>query len=139
MIMGNVVTFNHSKKIIAKTLFLLWMITQICFAQWFWQNPIPSSNGLWGVSFTDVNIGTAVGDAGTILRTTDGGETWVNQSINKISWIGRISFTDANHGTAVGYDVLADSGLILRTTNGGQNWDIQICGTSSSLEGSSPS
>ena len=28
---------------------------------------------LYGVSFTDANTGTAVGGAGTILRTTDGG------------------------------------------------------------------
>jgi hypothetical protein len=29
--------------------------------------------GLWSVSFTDANYGTAVGDSGTILRTTNGG------------------------------------------------------------------
>jgi hypothetical protein len=32
-----------------------------------------TTNGLHGVSFTDANTGTAVGSAGTIVRTTDGG------------------------------------------------------------------
>ena len=35
---------------------------------------------LRGVSFSDANNGAAVGDSGTILRTTDGGNSWVPQS-----------------------------------------------------------
>jgi photosystem II stability/assembly factor-like uncharacterized protein len=58
------------------TLFL----TQFCFAQWFWQNPLPQGNPLSSVYFTDSNTGWAVGDAGTILRTTDGGNRWISQS-----------------------------------------------------------
>jgi hypothetical protein len=33
-------------------------------------------NWLYGVSFTDANTGTVVGDLGTIVRTTNGGVTW---------------------------------------------------------------
>ena len=40
-------------------------------AGWFWQNPLPVGILLRAVSFTDANTGTAVGDAGTILRTTE--------------------------------------------------------------------
>ncbi|MFQ5512269.1 MAG: hypothetical protein ACE5EO_10505 [Candidatus Krumholzibacteriia bacterium] len=40
---------------------------------WFWQNPRPQGNNLLAVSFTDANTGTAVGELGTIVRTTDGG------------------------------------------------------------------
>lgn len=32
-----------------------------------------TTNELWAVSFVDANTGTAVGEGGTILRTTDGG------------------------------------------------------------------
>ena len=40
---------------------------------------------LCGVSFTDANTGTAVGGAGTILRTTNGGVTFIQEeSINEI-------------------------------------------------------
>ena len=49
---------------------------------WFAQSPIPQVNPLNGVSFTDPNTGTAVGEYGTIIRTTDGGahpagRTWI--------------------------------------------------------------
>src|SRR6266849_268151 len=46
---------------------------------WFWQNPLPQGNPLMAVSFVDANTGTAVGEYGTILRTTDGGATWTLQ------------------------------------------------------------
>ena len=35
-----------------------------------------TTNYLNGVSFTDANTGTVVGDNGTILRTTNGGTNW---------------------------------------------------------------
>ena len=47
--------------------------------QWSSQ-PSVTFNYLYGVSFTDANTGTAVGyenPDGTILRTTDGGNTWL--------------------------------------------------------------
>src|SRR4029453_890875 len=39
--------------------------------EWVWQKPLPQGNPLAAVSFTDSNNGTAVGEGGTILRTTD--------------------------------------------------------------------
>jgi hypothetical protein len=66
------------------------------------------------VSFTDANTGTAVGDAGTIVRTTNGGTTWVAQTSGTGSFLFGVSFTDANTGTVVG-----GPGIILRTTDGG--------------------
>jgi photosystem II stability/assembly factor-like uncharacterized protein len=71
---------------------------------------------LVGVSFTDANTGTAVGDSGTILRTTDGGTTWTTQRSDPNQILFGVSFTDANTGTVVGWDV-GDSGIILRTTD----------------------
>ena len=47
---------------------------------WYWQNPLPQGNTLNGVFFTDANTGTAVGDVGTIIRTTNGGTNWTCQS-----------------------------------------------------------
>ena len=91
---------------------------------WFWQNPLPQGNPLYGVSFTDSNNGTTVGSAGTILRTTDGGQNWVTQTSGITQWLYGVSFTDSNNGTAVG-----EGGTILRTTDGGQNWVSQTSGT----------
>jgi photosystem II stability/assembly factor-like uncharacterized protein len=58
--------------------------------------------------------GTAVGADGTILRTTDGGSTWITQTSGTTNYLIGVSFTDAMTGTAVGAD-----GTILRTTTGG--------------------
>ena len=76
---------------------------------------------LYGVSFTDANNGTAVGEAGTILRTTDGGSLiGLVQTSGTTSFLWGVSFTDADNGTAVGSD-----GTIVRTTNGGNTWVSQ--------------
>src|SRR5258707_9438478 len=69
---------------------------------WFWQNPLPQGNPLRAVSFVDANTGTAVGDYGTILRTTDGGATWTLQTSGTTGGLSAVSFVQANTGTAVG-------------------------------------
>ena len=106
-------------------------------AQWITQSPFPTGNNLNAVSFTDPNTGTAVGSNGTILRTSDGGNAWINQSEgsetpdNLVS----VSFTDANNGTAVGLDFESIMGVIIRTTDGGNSWIQQVSGTSNQLNG----
>ena len=51
---------------------------------------------------------------GTIVRTTDAGNTWTIQSSGTSRDLYAVSFTDSNSGTAVG-----GNGTILRTNNGG--------------------
>ena len=89
-----------------------------------------TTGDLFGVSFTDPNNGTAVGTDYTtaiILRTTDGGATWVSQYSGSDVQFSAVSFTDANTGTAVG-----SLGAIVRTTDAGSHldrtnkWDIQF-------------
>jgi len=53
--------------------------------------------------FTDENNGTTVGEGGTILRTTNGGNTWVPQSAeprNTPFW--SFVYPMQNNGTACG-------------------------------------
>jgi len=87
----------------------------------------------FGVSFADVNTGTAVGAQGTIRRTTNGGVTWTGQSSGTLNPLQGVSFTDANTGTAVG--LTTQSGTILRTTNGGGTWVSQSTRIASQLFG----
>jgi photosystem II stability/assembly factor-like uncharacterized protein len=68
------------------------------------------------VYFINVDTGYIAGDV--ILKTTDGGITWVTQ--NSGYDLNSIYFTDANTGFAVGYN-----GTILKTTDGGTNWVAQ--------------
>lgn len=63
----------------------------------------------------------------TILKTTDSGETWSNQTFPG-SELYTIFFNDVNTGYVAG-----ESGKILKTTNGGVNWFSQISSTGSYL------
>ena len=85
-------------------------------SQWHWQNPLPQGNNLRGASFVDANTGTVVGEYGTIVRTTDGGNSWTIQASGTTQTLWAVSFTDANNGTAVGED-----GTIVGTTDGGDS------------------
>ena len=97
-------------------------------ARWVWQNPLPQGNTLYSVSFTSASTGTATGDNGTIVRTTDGGNSWVIQSSGTTNTLYGVSFTDINYGTAVGA-----AGTVVRTTNGGNTWSSQTSGTTNGL------
>jgi len=70
--------------------------------RWVWQNPLPQGNDLRNASFIDANTGTVVGFFGTIVRTTDGGESWVIQTSGTTQNLWGVSFSDANNGTTVG-------------------------------------
>jgi len=113
------------------SLILFLSTSNFVFAQpsgWYWQNPLPQGNTLHCVMFVSLNIGWAVGENGTILRTTNGGTTWTLQTSGTTSILSGVSFTDSDNGIAVGGD-----GTILRTTNGGIDWNIQLSGTTENL------
>jgi photosystem II stability/assembly factor-like uncharacterized protein len=88
-----------------------------------------SSYKLRSVFFTDSWTGYAVGHYGRILKTTNGGNVW----INKFSGDTTISFTSVyfpttDTGYAVGFP-----GVVYKTTNGGNDWSSQVSGTSTGL------
>ena len=62
------------------------------------------------ICFTDVSDGWAVGDDGTILRTRDGGKTWldvaspVTKRLEKIIFVGGRGFAVGFGGTLLAYD-----------------------------------
>jgi photosystem II stability/assembly factor-like uncharacterized protein len=85
-------------------------------AQWFWQNPLPQGNTLLAIASHGEDNITAVGHYGTVLRTTNGGETWIWQSIGTRN-LSDIYFTNSAIGIAVG-----EFGTIVKTTNGGETW-----------------
>ena len=79
----------------------------------------------------DIGSRTAVGDLGTILRTTDGGATWKAESRTaSFDNLAAVFFSDSKKGTVVGAN-----GTILRTTDGGVTWTPQPSGTSNWLWG----
>jgi photosystem II stability/assembly factor-like uncharacterized protein len=84
---------------------------------WRWQNPLPQGNVLRDVEVLDGQTAVAVGNGGTILRTTDGGLTWRPQSSGTVADLRGVSFTSPLAGTAVG-----TGGTFVRTLDGGQQW-----------------
>jgi len=83
---------------------------------------------LSGIEFKDANNGFAVGAGGTILRTTDSGTNWINQSSGTSLHLNDACFADENNGWIVGVNKFdnnwgpTDSSIILHTTDGGISW-----------------
>lgn len=80
---------------------------------------MPVDVALTAVSFIDARRGWAAGHWGTILHTTDGGETWQLQrsDVQQDRPLFALHFFDDKHGVAVGL-----WSLVLRTDDGGMHW-----------------
>ncbi|MDQ3199824.1 MAG: YCF48-related protein, partial [Verrucomicrobiota bacterium] len=116
---------NHLK--VYAGVFLLFFATGNAFAQW---SAVPSGtvNNLNGNYLLDSGVGFAVGDAGTILKTTDAGMSWVTLSTGTTRNLYDVYFFNDSEGVTVG-----DNGLILRTTDGGTTWLTITSGVRDSL------
>ncbi|HTK82357.1 MAG TPA: SdrD B-like domain-containing protein [Bacteroidota bacterium] len=98
------------------------------FAQCWTYQRSDTTLPLSGVAFVDPKLGAAIGDLGTVLRTTDGGAHWTVHSTNALYDLRSICFSDEFTGTIVGFDASEFSGLILRTTDAGVTWQRQSSG-----------
>jgi photosystem II stability/assembly factor-like uncharacterized protein len=82
----------------------------------------------WDIDFPGAMTGWAVGDAGTILKTDDGGATWTKEVSGVSASLTAVDFVSTTVGFAVG-----KSGRILRTRDGGAHWVKLISGTQKRL------
>ena len=84
--------------------------------------PSPTTDDLAAVAFLDDSHGFVVGDRGTLLETTDGGESWVATDSGTGERLRSIAFAAApNH--QVGY-IVGDNGTVLFSHDGaGQRWE----------------
>ena len=93
----------------------------LCCAQFnFGEQDAPDTftGTLLDVSFVDEFTGFAVGSAGTVIRTIDGGVTWTYLDSPTVEWLNSITFLDEN----VGY-IAGNNGALFRTINGGIDWE----------------
>ncbi|MBN2205283.1 MAG: hypothetical protein JW767_09700 [Thermoleophilia bacterium] len=72
---------------------------------------------LWDVAGAGEQHAWAVGDDGTIVATTDGGDHWARQTTGVLNDLRGVDFLDDAYGFAVGL-----SGRVLRTENAGGTW-----------------
>jgi photosystem II stability/assembly factor-like uncharacterized protein len=87
-----------------------------------------TTNNLNGAYLLDSGAGFVVGDAGTIVKTTDAGMTWSPLTSGTTNALHDVYFFDATQGVAVG-----EQGLILRTTDGGGGWQGVTSGVTDTL------
>jgi photosystem II stability/assembly factor-like uncharacterized protein len=113
-------------KTFLQTLFFFLLVTQICFAQWYQQNSGVTKD-LNDVAF-DGNLGIAVGDFGTILRTTDEGINWTIQLSATTKDLNGIGYNWYSSPIVVG-----DSGIVLISNDRGISWTQQTSITISEL------
>ncbi|HEY6437779.1 MAG TPA: T9SS type A sorting domain-containing protein, partial [Ignavibacteriaceae bacterium] len=78
------------------------------------------------LTFVDSLTGWAAGEAGTIIRTTDGGDSWDVQNSTVQTFIVDIFFINKNLGWALTIkDEFPFNSVILKTTNGGDIWSAE--------------
>ena len=106
------------------------LFSSLLFAGW---SPLSSgvTGYLWSVQFPEsTEVGYAVGNGGVILKTTDGGGTWVPQTSGVTAPLFSASFVDNSTGFVVGGDT---QGVALKTTDGGATWLPMNVGTTAIL------
>src|SRR5262245_62145595 len=95
---------------------------------WYTQ-PSSTTNSLWGVFFLpDGRNGWAVGDAGTIVHTTDAGASWSVQVSSTSFSLRAVWFTSDQVGYAAGY-----GGTVMKTQNGGTSWTRLLTGATANF------
>ena len=88
------------------------------------------AGALYRVRATSTSVAHAIGDAGTLVRTEDGGESWQNVGVPTSNTLGDVWFPTASVGYALDFD-----GGLFRTENGGGSWSILDTGTNNSPVG----
>ena len=81
------------------------------------------------LDFPGSRLGWAVGDAGRIVKTGDGGGHWVQQTSGCSARLTAVDFVDGKLGYVVG-----QGGRALKTTDGGRHWKRLRTGTQKELQ-----
>ncbi|MEX0661391.1 MAG: YCF48-related protein [Balneolaceae bacterium] len=100
------------------------------FYFWVEQQVGPAdSNTFYDVHFTDSENGWITGAGGNVFYTSDGGETWSEQTSGTTVHLRSLYFPDSEAGWAAG-----NNGTILHTSDGGETWSEQTSGTTVHLQ-----
>jgi photosystem II stability/assembly factor-like uncharacterized protein len=108
---------NYTKVAYCTIFLFLFNITSYSQETWTWSYPAPQGNNLNSVTWVSGSIFVAVGDYGTILRTTNDGTDWSVISSGTTTKLNKVHFCSAETGYSVG-----QAGIILKTSNGGSVW-----------------
>jgi photosystem II stability/assembly factor-like uncharacterized protein len=93
------------------------LLTGSASAQWTVEYQREKTDTYYGIAFPSATVGYICGAGGSILKTIDGGSTWVPQTSPVPDSFFDVFFLDVDNGWIVG-----DNGVIVYTTDGGANW-----------------
>ncbi|PHR31106.1 MAG: hypothetical protein COA38_08660 [Fluviicola sp.] len=85
----------------------------------------PTSNKLRAIDFVNSSVGYIVGDSTTILKTTDGGETWIELNHSGLStntWSQDLVDVDFVNELVGFTTLLNDNQGVYKTVDGGMTW-----------------
>lgn len=102
-------------------------ITQNLSAQWSVLNST-TTNNLRDVEFLNENYGIAVGNSGTILKTVDGGTTWVNLNFSSPEDLNSVALTGTDTIYAAGTGSFGPT--VYRSTDAGISWQKALINNS---------
>lgn len=109
-------------KILLSALVIMLLSGQQIFAQTGWiQKSLPSGNNIISVKFYNQNTGYAAGWGGTVLKSTNSGETWFSIFSGNSTGFQCIYPVSSNIVYLCG-----QGGTILKSTNGGNSWIQQF-------------
>ncbi len=113
------------KKFIAVLFILSLSFSNICYSQcgWVLTYPYPTGNNLYSIALIDSNNAITVGRYGTILKTTNGGNSWIKQLDCSKDTLNAVQFMNQYTGYIAGTEGSSPvKGIIYKTTNRGINW-----------------
>jgi photosystem II stability/assembly factor-like uncharacterized protein len=117
---------SMNKKIFFTSIIIVVQLLKLdIYSQGTWESiESPTNQMLTSVHFIDSLYGWAVGDSGTIIHTSNGGNNWDLQNSNTLNRISDVFFLNRNLGWASSWNTstFPFGTLILKTTNGGQTW-----------------
>jgi photosystem II stability/assembly factor-like uncharacterized protein len=103
-----------------RTYLILFALVLFCNTKsqdWQWKNPLPTGNYLNRVQFSDSTTAYAVGNYGTILKSTNRGLDWKVQKSGTILDLNSLSIIDNDT-----IYVCSKNLNVFKTTNGGKTW-----------------
>jgi len=101
-----------------------------------WQVQLSQSHEplLHDIQFINGNLGFAVGESGRILKTSNGGNDWIEKMADHFYHFYGVSFVNEHTGFVVGeYLGLPHVSTVFSTNDGGETWTNQTFGTDESL------
>jgi photosystem II stability/assembly factor-like uncharacterized protein len=111
------------------TILISSLFTEKCVSQFYWQNPLPQGNKLNQVQFINSNTGFTIGDAGTFMKTTNGGLNWNSSFIiggYSSNWYHAPNNISSFHAFNELNILVATNDAnvkMMKTSNGGISWD----------------